>query len=80
MCAAADSPSAFADNVEGRCALCSAAIIYRPGAPDEPAHICVSCALSEWRVRAEEGRPQLTATVSWIHHPDNLRATLNHGI
>lgn len=40
----ADDPGAFADNLQGQCCACGAAVIFRPYTPAKPARICVECA------------------------------------
>ena len=55
VCATADTPTPWADNVHTTCTMCTAPIIHRPHAPQRPIKICIPCmiALSE----AEQGKP-----------------------
>jgi hypothetical protein len=45
MCAMADTPTPFDDNITGACDDCGAAIIWRPHAPKAAKKICLRCGM-----------------------------------
>lgn len=45
VCASADTPTPFKDNVPGVCSHCEAAIIWRPYVPKHVPRICLRCAI-----------------------------------
>jgi hypothetical protein len=44
LCADADAPTPFTDNVHTTCAGCGVAIIHRPYVPKKPMKVCLKCA------------------------------------
>lgn len=58
VCADADFPSPFTDNVHTICHFCAKPIIHRPTAPKAPIKACMECALSS--VEADGGKPDIT--------------------
>ena len=51
ICAPAMFPSYFADDLEGKCALCQQRVRFRPHVPERRVLICLQCFL----VHAEPG-------------------------
>ena len=44
VCALADTPSLFTDNMRAPCSACRRPVIYRPHAPVRPHKMCLPCA------------------------------------